>query len=286
MAKQTHVSDCDSLNRLPAIAPRPHRLLAEKACASRMPPSTRKSVSLTEARKGFRTELTSPPPRGWAGRKIAVQNLPHRQVRRAGRQAGGLPHARPEDGKKHPAIIWITGGDCNTIGEVWTDAPAEQRPDRAAYRKAGIVMMFPSLRGGNDNPGVKEGFFGEVDDVLAAADFLAKQPYVDPEPHLPRRPQHRRHAGPARGGVLRPVPRRLLVRPGRRRRAATAATPSYLPFKMANKKEIELRSPGYWLHCIKSRTYIIEGTEGNIETLRDGRSVRQSESPFHRGQRR
>ena len=33
-------------------------------------------------------------------------------------------------------------------------------------------MMFPSLRGGNNNPGSKEGFFGEVDDVLAAADLL------------------------------------------------------------------------------------------------------------------
>lgn len=41
-------------------------------------------------------------------------------------------------------------------------------------------MMFPSLRGGNDNPGVKEGFLAEVDDVLAAADFLGKQNYVDP----------------------------------------------------------------------------------------------------------
>ena len=40
--------------------------------------------------------------------------------------------------------------------------------------------MFPSLRGGNDNPGTKEGFLGEVNDVLAATDFLAKQPYVDP----------------------------------------------------------------------------------------------------------
>ena len=41
-------------------------------------------------------------------------------------------------------------------------------------------MLFPSLRGGNQNPGVKEGFFGEVDDLLAAANFLAKQGFVDP----------------------------------------------------------------------------------------------------------
>ena len=42
-------------------------------------------------------------------------------------------------------------------------------------------MMFPSLRGGNDNPGVREGFFGEVDDVLAAAEYLSKQAFVDPQ---------------------------------------------------------------------------------------------------------
>ena len=49
------------------------------------------------------------------------------------------------------------------------------------FRQAGIMMMFPSLRGGNENSGPKEGFLGEVDDILAAADFLAKQEYVDPQ---------------------------------------------------------------------------------------------------------
>ena len=39
--------------------------------------------------------------------------------------------------------------------------------------------MYPSLRGGNDNPGVKESFLGEVDDVLAAFDYLSAQPYVE-----------------------------------------------------------------------------------------------------------
>jgi dipeptidyl aminopeptidase/acylaminoacyl peptidase len=36
------------------------------------------------------------------------------------------------------------------------------------------------LRGGNDNPGRREGFLGEVDDVLAAADHLSKLPHIDP----------------------------------------------------------------------------------------------------------
>ena len=49
----------------------------------------------------------------------------------------------------------------------------------SAYRKAGLVMMFPTLRGGNTDTGDKEFFFGEVDDILAAAEHLAGLPYVD-----------------------------------------------------------------------------------------------------------
>ncbi len=63
----------------------------------------------------------------------------------------------PGDGNKHPAIIWITGGDCNSVDDVWAPAPRANDQTAAAYRRTGIVMMFPSLRGGNDNPGVKEG---------------------------------------------------------------------------------------------------------------------------------
>ena len=33
----------------------------------------------------------------------------------------------PEDDTKHPAIVWITGGDCNTIGNVWDGCACEQR---------------------------------------------------------------------------------------------------------------------------------------------------------------
>ncbi len=35
-------------------------------------------------------------------------------------------------------------------------------------------MMYPSLRGGNKNPGYIETFLGEVDDVIAAARYLAQ----------------------------------------------------------------------------------------------------------------
>jgi acetyl esterase/lipase len=170
----------------------------------------------------------------------------------------------PKDGKKHPAIIWITGGDCNSIGDVW--GPAKPTDDQSAqqYRQAGIVMMFPSLRGGNDNPGKREGFFGEVDDVLAAADFLAKQEYVDPA--------HIYLGGHSTGGTLV----MLVAESSDRFRAVFAFGPThdvalyppqYTPFDRANSKEVELRSPGRWLHAIQSPTFVIEGTRGNYAAL-------------------
>ena len=77
----------------------------------------------------------------------------------------------PGDGAKHPAIVWITGGDNNSIGDVWSARERRNDQSVSAFRKAGVVMMFPSLRGGNDNPGKREGLYGEVDDVLAATDW-------------------------------------------------------------------------------------------------------------------
>ena len=173
----------------------------------------------------------------------------------------------PRDGKKHPAIVWITGGDCNSIGDVWSLQSRSNDQSAAAFRKAGIVMMFPSLRGGNTNPGVKEGFLNEVNDVLAAANYLAKQPYVDPKRiYL---------GGHSTGGTLA-----LLVAEVSPRFRATFAfgavddvrgygtDSGFLPFDTSNNKEVLLRSPGYWLDSVHSPTWLIEGTDGNIDSLR------------------
>src|SRR5205085_7788189 len=99
--------------------------------------------------------------------------------------AGSLPAyvgAPPAEGGKHPAIIWIVGGFSNSISDIaWTPGRAENDQSATAFREAGIVMMYPCLRGGNDHPGSMEGFYGEVDDVLAAADYLSKLDYIDPQ---------------------------------------------------------------------------------------------------------
>jgi dipeptidyl aminopeptidase/acylaminoacyl peptidase len=224
-----------------------------------------RTVSLPEARKGFHTKLVrdngprepldQPPP--------GVFRIVHFDAP-PGKLAAYLS-PDPRDGAQHPAIIWITGGDCNSIGDVWRAAAASNDQTAAAYRQAGILMMFPSLRGGNDNPGVREGFLGEVDDVLAAADFLAKEKYVDPgRLYL---------GGHSTGGTLV----LLVAECSDRFRAVFSFGPAddvrgygpeYTPFDRSNPREAELRSPGLWLASIKSPTFVFEGTErGNIGSL-------------------
>ena len=226
-----------------------------------------KGDSLVEARRGFKTKLVisprdpepvpDPPPKVF--RTVRYESP-------AGRLAAYLT-PDPKDGKKHPANIWITGGDCNSIGQgCWKEGPPSNDQSASAYREAGIPMMFPSLRGGNENPGVKEGFLGEVDDVLAAADFLARQEYIDPRRiYL---------GGHSTGGTLV----LLAAECSNRFRAVFSFGPAdevagygpqYLPFVPSAPRELELRSPGRWLHSIQSPTFVFEGTsQGNVESLR------------------
>jgi len=173
----------------------------------------------------------------------------------------------PESGKQYPAVIWLFGGFGNDIDETaWMEAPPENDQSGSAFWKSGIVTMYPSLRGGNDNPGSPEGFYGEVDDVLAAADYLAAQPFVDPDRiYL---------AGHSTGGTLV----LLAAAASERFKAIFSFGPvddiqlygqENLPFDMTNTKEVELRSPAQWMHAIKTPTFIFEGTQqpSNLETF-------------------
>jgi dipeptidyl aminopeptidase/acylaminoacyl peptidase len=222
-------------------------------------------VSLPEARRGFKTK-----PAGVVTGRKAAPTPPARVFRKVSYDSpagklGAYLSPDPGDGKKHPAIIWITGGDCNSIGPCWQKGPPEDEQSASAYREAGIPMMFPSLRGGNDNPGVKEGFFGEVDDVIAAAEFLAGQPFVDP--------QRIYLGGHSTGGTLV----MLVAASSDRFRAVFSFGPTddvsgyprqYIPFDLSNRREAELRSPGRWLHSVKVPLFVFEGTvESNLASL-------------------
>lgn len=182
----------------------------------------------------------------------------------------------PGDGVRRPAIVWITGGDNNSIGDVWTPNPRSNDQSASAFRKAGIVMMFPSQRGGNDNPGRREGFLGETSDIIAATDHLASLPYVDPDQiYL---------GGHSTGGTMV----MLVGACSDRYRAIFSLGPvasadqyggDYIYCDTYDENEIALRSPIAWLHSVRSPMYVFEGAEGgNWDSAAEMK--RANENPF------
>ncbi len=222
--------------------------------------------TLREARKGFVTKIVSlgesygapeTPPAGSGFQLIHYQSP-------VGQNAAYVT-ADPGDGNKHPAIVWITGGDTNSIGDVWTPNERSNDQSASAFRKAGIVMMFPSQRGGNANPGRREGFYGEVDDILAATNHLAKLPYVDANQiYL---------GGHSTGGTMV----MLVGAYSDRYRAIFSLGPvagaaqyggDFVYCDPNDEMEMVLRSPILWLHGVKTPMYVFEGAEdGNWDAI-------------------
>ena len=223
--------------------------------------------SLREARALFKTKLVPQPKRAEPVEVAPPDVMQTVKYQAPGGKYGAYLSLPFKDGKKHPAIVWITGGDCNTIGDVWSKRAPSNDQTAVQFERAGVVMMYPSLRGGNDNPGRKEGFLGEVNDVLAAADFLAKQPQVDPKRiYL---------GGHSTGGTLA----LLVAEYSDRFRGIFAFGPvvvveaygldsEFLPFDTSDQRELDIRSALWWIRGIKTPTYVIEGEQGNIENLR------------------
>lgn len=235
--------------------------------SSQPSPTASPVKSLLEAREGFQTRLvrktqesepaTPPPPKLFSLIKYTSS-------------AGSLSayvSPNPGDGKKHPVIIWLVGGFGNGIDAgSWEKGPAENDQSASVFREAGLLMMYPSLRGGNDKQGFKEGFYGEVDDVIAATDYLCHLDYIDPNRiYL---------GGHSTGGTLA-----LLVAESTNRfRAVFSFGPvadvegygqENLPFDISVEKELELRAPIKWLRKIQNPTYVFEGTrQSNISSLK------------------
>jgi dienelactone hydrolase len=199
-----------------------------------------------EARKKFKTNLVIPGP---APQTAQQMQLPP-DVTQIEYVSGDLrlsawvtsdPGAGPE---KKPAVLFLHNGFAFGMDDWQMIQP---------FREAGYVVMIPMLRGENWQPGNYSLFYDEVNDVLAAADALAKLPYVDGKRlYL---------AGHSNGGTLT----LLTAMTTSRFRAAASFSgspdqtnwnvvrsnmPSYggeqmaqLPFDEDNRKEFEMRSP-------------------------------------------
>jgi dipeptidyl aminopeptidase/acylaminoacyl peptidase len=157
----------------------------------------------------------------------------------------------PKEGK-WPAVLFLHGGFA-----LQADHWGMSRP----FRDAGFVVMLPSLRGENGQPGEFTMFYDEVEDVLAAADFLAKQPGVDPE--------HLYISGHSVGGTLTLL---AAMSSGRFRAAASmSASPDNLAFANANSqlvpfdhkdlREFQMRSPVAYAGSFKCPVRLYYGSK-------------------------
>ncbi len=245
---------------------RAHAAAQGRASAPAVAPADAEPT-LAEARRGFRTALVLPPDTGSPLPEPPPQLFVRSEYRNALNDA--LPvfvTPDPKDGRRHPAILWLTGGNPNSMGDVWTPQPPANDQTASAFREAGAVLMFATLRGGNGRGAAREYFFGEVDDVLAAAQRLAQLPYVDPaQIYL---------GGHSTGGTLA----LLAAEVGGPFKAVFAFGPvgevdrygdPAVDFRRLPEQELRLRSPIHWTSGIAMPTYLIEGrgTPGNIDEL-------------------
>lgn len=174
----------------------------------------------------------------------------------------------PPGEERRPAIVWATGGFSNSIDDdSLVQGPSDNDQSASAFLEAGIVLVKPSFRGGNDNPGRYEELYGEVDDFLAAVEYTRALPYVDPERvyiggHstggtlvlLAAALSDRFRAGFAFGPVDSPV-------------GYGEAMAPFDPVGISGQREWELRSPILFVGEVRRPMFLFEGTEGNAESL-------------------
>ncbi len=150
-------------------------------------PAADPDSALLQARAGFRTALRPDVinPQDDHGQKpdappATVARLT--KVRTALGPMWAYLTPDPGDGQRHPAVVWIHGGHAGLGSGLFSRSePADNDQTPNAFLDAHFVVMCPSFRGHNDNPGTWEMFYGEVDDCVAAIDHLSKLPYVDPK---------------------------------------------------------------------------------------------------------
>lgn len=156
----------------------------------------------------------------------------------------------PKDGKKYPVVIYAHGGFGGING---FEFGAEEF---APLRDAGFLICCPSWRGENVNPGQFELFYGEVDDAVACAKYVAGLKYVDASRIY--------MLGHSTGGTIT----MLTAEANAPIRAAfsfggcpdfTRVDYGNTPFDRSISQEVTLRSPINFVKHLKIPTFYFEG---------------------------
>jgi dipeptidyl aminopeptidase/acylaminoacyl peptidase len=206
-----------------------------------------------DARKSFSTTLLrqQAAPQPWQ------PEFPPPGVREISYQSGALNLKAwvdevPQGAPPRPAVLFLHGGFAFDSSD-W----AQCQP----FRSAGFITMTPILRGENGLPGSYSMFYDEVDDVLAAAEVLARTPGVDANRLFV--------AGHSVGGTLA----MLAAMTSRRFKAAASFSGSpdqvawsrgqdeLVPFDTTNKREYAMRSPLAYYKSFKCPVRLYYGAE-------------------------
>ena len=235
-------------------------------------------VSFAEARAEFTTTLTR-----YANNQFAIPTPPDGvfdlvHFESDVGQLAAFVSSDPGDGQQHPLIIWVVGGWSNGISDLpWSYGDWNNNQTASAFRDAGILMMYPSFRGANGNPGYFETLYGEIDDIVAAFEFAASLPYVDPA---------RIYLGGHSTGATRVL---LAAAYTDVFRAAFSFGPvddigehnrTQFTFDLNDDMERRMRSPIHWLDDIQTPTFVIEGRGGNDDCLENMMDATDNENVF------
>ena len=165
--------------------------------------------------------------------------------------------SHPADEKrKSPAVLFLHGGFAFDYPDDWNVSQP--------YRDVGFVVFTPMLRGENGQAGYFSFLYNEVDDVLAAAEYLSKLRYVDAKRlYL---------AGPSAGGTLALLTAMTSSR--FRAVASFSASPDQVllcaraknaardvPVDINDLRELEMRSPLAYAASLKCPARIYVGTQ-------------------------
>lgn len=223
---------------------------------------------LLKARDSFKTQITEPKTDEYTFDKPPADfiKIVDYSTELGNMKAYLTTPRQQEPEKKYPAIIWITGGFPPGGGSasLWESQSFENDQSAQSYWLADIVSMYPAFRGSYSNPGHYEGFYGEVNDALAALKYVQQLDYVDPSRiYL---------GGHSTGGTLA-----LLVAASSDAWAGVfafgpVADPAgygdqYQRHSGKDDKESYLRAPLNFINSIKVPTFVIEGSEGNAGAL-------------------
>lgn len=223
-----------------------------------------------DARKTYKTQLLR---QGASHQPWKPETLPE-GVREVTFKSGDLQlkawvNQPPPDGPKKPAVLFLHGGF--SFDQLDWDHCRQFRDD-------GFVTMTPMLRGENGQPGNYTLFYDEVDDVIAAAEYLATIPGVDPKRIFV--------AGHSAGGTLA-----LLAAMTSKRLMGCASfsgspdqvafvrdQPDLAPFDTNNFKELEMRSPLAYPKSFKCPVRLYWGNEEHVFKFSSQRLAKKSQA--------